>query len=51
MKTIAAGIWFFSFWGFVAIKVAGTTFAAWSWLWLFLPIVPAFSLAVRHFGL
>jgi hypothetical protein len=28
------------FWSFIAIKVWGTTLAAWSWWWGFLPIVP-----------
>lgn len=39
------------FWFFVAVKIAGTTFAAWSWWWLLCTPVPVLSLAVRHFGL
>lgn len=36
---------------FIAIKLAGTSFAAWSWWWILLPIVPILSLLVRHWGL
>lgn len=38
-------------WGFVAVKIAGTSFAAWSWWWVLLPIVPWLALAVKRFGL
>lgn len=42
--------WFvFSF--FVAVKVAGTSFALWSWWWLLLPLIPVLSLLVKHWGL
>jgi len=36
---------------FIAVKLAGTSFAAWSWWWLLMPLVPTLSLAVRHFSL
>jgi predicted ABC-type sugar transport system permease subunit len=39
------------FGGFIAVKLAGTSLAAWSWFWLLLPIVPVLSLVVKHFGL
>lgn len=39
------------FWGFVVIKVSGTSFAAWSWWWMFLPVVPVLGLVVKHFRL
>ena len=39
------------FWGFVAVKVWGVSFAAWSWWWLLLPIVPWLGLAVQRFHL
>jgi hypothetical protein len=39
------------FWGFIVIKVSGHIFAAWSWWWVLLPIVPWIGEAVRHFGL
>lgn len=36
---------------FIAIKLAGTSLAAWSWWWLLLPIVPLLALVVQHLGL
>lgn len=39
------------FWAFIVVKVAGTSFAAWSWWWVLLPIVPWIGLVVKHFGL
>lgn len=51
MKSATAAIHALSFWFFVAIKVAGHSFADWSWWWLLLPQVPAFSLCVRALGL
>jgi hypothetical protein len=36
---------------FVAIKVAGMTFAAWSWWWLLMPEVPVASIFVQKWGL
>ncbi len=38
-------------WAFVAVKVAGTSLAAWSWWWVFLPIVPLLGLLVAKAGL
>ena len=37
--------------GFIAIKLAGTSLAGWSWWWLLLPIVPVLSLVVKRIGL
>lgn len=51
MKTFIAYIGTLMFWGFIAVKLAGTSFAAWSWWWLLLVIVPWLSLAVKHFAL
>jgi len=39
------------FWGFIVTKWLGTTFAAWSWWWVLLPIVPWMALLVQHFRL
>ncbi len=50
-QNVAALLWFVSFWSFVAIKVAGHTFANWSWFWILLSPVPVLSLAVKYFGL
>ncbi len=50
-QTFIGFVWFISFWGFIAIKVGGTSFAAWSWLWVLLPIVPMLSLPVKALGL
>lgn len=50
-KNIVRLIYFISFWSFIAIKVAGSSFAAWSWWWILLPIVPFFGLFVQHMGL
>jgi len=36
---------------FIAVKLAGTSLAAWSWWWVLLPIVPFFDLLVQRFGL
>lgn len=44
-------LWALSFWAFIAIKVAGTSLADWSWWWIFIPIVPIFGYAVQRFGL
>jgi hypothetical protein len=43
--------WVLPFWFFVTVKVMGTAFAAWSWWWVLLPIVPAFSLVVKAWAL
>lgn len=40
------------FWGFIVVKVAGHTFAAWSWWWVLMPIVPWLSLLlITYWGL
>lgn len=39
------------FWGFIAIKVGGTSLAAWSWWWLLMTPVPVLSLLVTKWGL
>jgi hypothetical protein len=39
------------FWGFIVVKAVGHIFAAWSWWWVLLPIVPWIGTAVAHFGL
>lgn len=41
----------FMFWGYIAVKWVGTAFAAWSWWWVLLPIVPWLALLVAHAGL
>ncbi len=48
MKTIFHMI---TFWVFVVIKAYGTLFAAWSWWWLLLPIVPELYVALGKAGL
>lgn len=42
------GLWFVLF---IAIKLAGTSLAAWSWWWIFLPIIPILALVVQKMGL
>lgn len=39
------------FWFFIAVKVAGHAFAAWSWWWVLFTPVPVLSLAVKALGL
>lgn len=39
------------FWGFIAVKLAGTSLATWSWWWMLMPIVPIFGLLVARLGL
>ncbi len=50
MRLIYIG-WSLWLWFFVAVKVGGVSFAAWSWWWLLMPIVPDLSLIVKHFNL
>lgn len=38
-------------WGFIIIKISGHLFAAWSWWWILLPIVPWIGVAVERAGL
>jgi hypothetical protein len=44
-------VWPIVFWGFIAIKAFGHTFAAWSWWWVLLPIVPVLAEIARYYGL
>ena len=50
MKTLLGWIGTILFWGFIAVKVWGTTFAAWSWWWLLLTIVPWAWFLFVHLG-
>jgi hypothetical protein len=51
MKQIGTTIHQLSFWAFIAIKLAGTSLATWSWWWLLLPPVPCISLLVTAYRL
>ncbi len=51
MKELSGWIWALLFWGYITVKVVGTSFAAWSWWWLLVPIVPWLSLGVKAYGL
>lgn len=51
MKHLGSFVLMLNFWFFVAVKVAGITFAAWSWWWLLMTPVPTLSLLVKYFGL
>ena len=44
-------LWVLSLLVFIAVKVAGTSLAAWSWWWLLLPPVPLIGALVVHLGL
>lgn len=44
-------VWPVTMWTFIAVKVAGTSFAMWSWWWLLLPPVPVVSLITGKLGL
>lgn len=44
-------IWAICLLVFVAIKIAGTSLAAWSWWWILLPPVPLIGAVVVHLGL
>ena len=49
-KTVSlnlTGLWFLMF---VLIKVAGTSLAGWSWLWLLLAIVPDLAFVFGKLG-
>jgi hypothetical protein len=41
----------FCFWGYILVKVYGTAFAAWSWLWVLFPFIPWLGLALHRLGL
>ncbi len=51
MKDIANLAYALLFAFFIAVKIAGTTFALWSWWWLLMPLVPVLSLLVTRWGL
>ena len=51
MEKILTIIWSLSFWGYIAVKVAGTSLVAWSWWWLLMPVMPILGLAVQRLGL
>lgn len=51
VKELGAWFTFFIFWGFIAVKLCGTSFAAWSWWWVLCPIMPWMGLAVVRLGL
>lgn len=51
MKYIGVLVWWLMFWGFVTVKMVGHVFAAWSWWWVLLTIVPWLSLLVQKWGL
>ena len=51
MQTIVNVIGALIFWGFIAIKAWGTTFAAWSWWWVLFPLMPWLGLAIQRLGL
>lgn len=46
-KTLGAVL----FWGFIVVKTWGSAFAAWSWWWIFLPLVPWLGLIAERMGL
>jgi len=51
MKHLVALVFTLMFWGFITVKFFGSAFAAWSWWWVLLTIVPWLALVTRHFGL
>ena len=51
MKNLYQVLWPVMLWSFVVIKGWGVAFAAWSWWWLLLPIVPELWLALGKAGL
>lgn len=50
-KSVTFGLGSLVFWGFVGIKVMGHLFAAWSWWWIFCPIIPWVGVAVDKLNL
>jgi hypothetical protein len=50
-ETVTMSWWGLSLLLFVAIKLAGHVLAAWSWLWVIVPIVPLLGLLVERVGL
>ncbi len=51
MKRFAELITSLIFGGFIAIKIAGVSLAAWSWWWLLFPAVPLLGILVQRYGL
>jgi len=51
MKHAANFVLAVAFWAFIAIKLAGTSLAAWSWWWLLMPPVPLIGMWVARSGL
>lgn len=39
------------FWGYIAVKAFGVTFAAWSWWWVLFPFMPFLGVLIQHFHL
>lgn len=39
------------FWSFIIVKAWGTVFAAWSWWWVLLPLVPWLFYILHRTGL
>lgn len=51
MIKVFQSIWIVSFWTFIAVKLAGVSFADWSWWWVLMPQIPIVSLVTRGLGL
>lgn len=51
MTAITSLFWGLVFWGFVAVKLVGVSFATWSWWWLLVPIVPWLGLIAQRWAL
>ena len=51
MKYTTSGVWVLSVWLFIAIKLAGHSFIAWSWWWVLFPPIPVLSLFVGRLNL
>lgn len=51
MGRLGKFLWVLCLLTFIAIKLAGTTLAAWSWWWILLPPVPLIGAVVVHLGL
>lgn len=49
--TVITVLWPCMFWGFLGAKWFGSVFVAWSYWWVFLPIVPWLWLFVTKVGL
>ena len=51
MKHVVGVLGGLVFWGFVAVKLWGVSFAAWSWWWVLMPLIPWLGLAVVRYHL